>query len=225
MIKFDKKTREEFLNIQKTKKVTLEGNILKLIDADGDVEFENYIKDCIAKDAAVRRKRLDINIKTQAQNTELTKWKEENVRIQEELVQSLEDTKKAKEEAEDSREESEKARIEAEAAKDIAEKAMEEAEIAKSEAINAKNEAENDLILVQKKSQFELIGTIVRVALYVIIGVGVVTTSVYLIALFNKVDTGVIASTWSNIVGIMLTNAFSIVGTIMGVKYASEKKE
>jgi hypothetical protein len=36
-------------------------------------------------------------------------------------------------------------------------------------------------------------------------------------------DTAIIGSTWSNIVGILLTNAFSIVGTIMGVKYASEK--
>ena len=50
-----------------------------------------------------------------------------------------------------------------------------------------------------------------------------VTTGVYLIALFTDKDTQVIASTWANIVGILLTNAFSIVGTIMGVKYASEK--
>jgi hypothetical protein len=46
----------------------------------------------------------------------------------------------------------------------------------------------------------------------------------FLIALFAKVDTSVIGSTWSNIIGILLTNAFSIVGTIMGVKYASENK-
>ena len=34
-----------------------------------------------------------------------------------------------------------------------------------------------------------------------------------------------ISLTWSNIIGILLTNAFSIVGTIMEVKYASEKKD
>ena len=37
--------------------------------------------------------------------------------------------------------------------------------------------------------------------------------------------TQLIASTWSNIIGILLTNAFSIIGTIMGVKYASEMKK
>jgi hypothetical protein len=47
----------------------------------------------------------------------------------------------------------------------------------------------------------------------------------YAIALFTGADTQIIGSTWSNMFGILLTNAFSIVGTIMGVKYASEKKE
>ena len=32
-----------------------------------------------------------------------------------------------------------------------------------------------------------------------------------------------IGSVWGNMFGILLTNAFSIIGTIMGVKYASEK--
>ena len=34
-----------------------------------------------------------------------------------------------------------------------------------------------------------------------------------------------ISKSWSNIIGILPTNSFSIVGTIMGVKYASESKE
>ena len=121
----------------------------------------------------------------------------------------------AKQEAEDSLEEAQKARFEAE-------KARQEAEKARQEAENAKISAENNLDLIQKKSQFELIGTIVRVALWVILGVGIVTTGMYLLALSMGLDTTVIASTWSNIIGILLTNAFSIVGTIMGVKYASE---
>ena len=90
------------------------------------------------------------------------------------------------------------------------------------EAENAKAAAENDLDLVQKKSQFELIGTIVKVALWVILGAGFTTTAMYLFAMLSGEDTQVIGSTWSNIIGILLTNAFSIVGTIMGVKYASE---
>ncbi len=76
---------------------------------------------------------------------------------------------------------------------------------------------------LQKRTQFELMGTIVKVALWVILGVGVVTTVIYMFALATGIDTTVIGSTWSNIIGILLTNAFSIVGTIMGVKYASGK--
>jgi hypothetical protein len=45
----------------------------------------------------------------------------------------------------------------------------------------------------------------------------------YGLAIINDKETQIIGSTWSNMFGILLTNAFSIVGTIMGVKYASEK--
>jgi hypothetical protein len=87
-----------------------------------------------------------------------------------------------------------------------------------------KNAALNDLDLLIKRSQSELIGTVVKVALLVIMGVGIVTTALYAVAIFTSKDTQIIGSTWSNMFGILLTNAFSIVGTIMGVKYATEKK-
>ena len=96
------------------------------------------------------------------------------------------------------------------------------------EAEGAKEAAVNDLDLMQKKTQFELIGNIVNVALWIIMGVGVTTTTLYGIALFTgSVDTTLLGNTWSNLFGILLTNSFSIIGTIMGVKYASEnsKKE
>jgi len=101
--------------------------------------------------------------------------------------------------------------------------ALEEAKKLKTEAEKGMGKALEDLELMQKKTQFELISTIVRVALYVIIGVGVLTTVMYGLALYSGTDTQIIGSTWSNMFGILLTNAFSIVGTIMGVKYASEK--
>lgn len=101
--------------------------------------------------------------------------------------------------------------------------ALENAEDAREKAEQAKCAAENDLDLLQKRTQFELIGTIVKVALWVIIGVGTVTTIMYGIAMLAGKDTQIIGSTWSNMFGILLTNAFSIIGTIMGVKYASEK--
>jgi hypothetical protein len=99
------------------------------------------------------------------------------------------------------------------------------AEKARVDAEAAKQNAENDLDLLQKKTQNELISTIVKVALWVIMGVGVVTTGVYVLTLFVGKDTQVISAAWSNIFGILLTNAFSIVGTIMGIKYATENKQ
>jgi PAS domain S-box-containing protein len=86
-----------------------------------------------------------------------------------------------------------------------------------------KNAALNDLDVVMKKSQSELIKVIVKVTLAVIIGVGVVTTILYWMAMLTGKDTQIIGSTWSNMFCVLLTNAFSIVGTIMGIKYATQE--
>jgi len=102
---------------------------------------------------------------------------------------------------------------------------MMKSERARVDAEAAKQNAENDLDLLQKKTQNELISTIVKVALWVIMGVGFITTGVYVLTLFVGKDTQVISAAWSNIFGILLTNAFSIVGTIMGIKYATENKQ
>jgi hypothetical protein len=190
-MKIEKSVRDCLLEIQKTKRISLEGNILKIIEADEeDTEFKNYLTSSIEKDKEGRRKRLEITKQVQERNKELQASEEENIRINEELKIALE-----------------------------------EAEIAKNEALEAKDIALNDLDVIQKKSQTELIGTIVKVALLVIISVGVITTIMYAIAMMTGKDTQIIGSTWSNMFGILLTNAFSIVGTIMGVKYASEKKD
>lgn len=210
MIKLNRETKEQLLDLYRTKRIALEGNILKLIDTEEDEEFKNYITDAIEKDREIRRKRLDITRQVQSQNVDLVRWKEENEKANIELTNSLQETQKAKEEAE--------------SAMSQAEAAREEAERARAEAENARAIVENDLETIQRKSQFELMGTIVRVALFVILGVGVVTTALYIVAMFTGKDTQIIGSTWSNMFGILLTNAFSIVGTIMGVKYASEKK-
>ena len=90
-----------------------------------------------------------------------------------------------------------------------------------------KDAALNDLDATIKKSQSELIKIIVKCALAVIIGVGFVTTLMYSVAILTSKDTQIIGSTWSNMFSVLLTNAFSIVGTIMGIKYATQegKKE
>ena len=86
-----------------------------------------------------------------------------------------------------------------------------------------KNAALNDLDIIMKKSQGELIKIIVKVALAVIVGVGVVTTVLFWAAIITNQDTQIIGSTWSNMFSVLLTNAFSIVGTIMGIKYATQE--
>ena len=108
---------------------------------------------------------------------------------------------------------------------EAAEEEKRKAELSKLDADKAKDAALNDLDILQKKSQTALISTIVKVALIVILSVGVITTLMYSIAMITGKDTQIIGSTWSNMFGILLTNAFSIVGTIMGVKYASENKD
>jgi flagellar biosynthesis GTPase FlhF len=212
-----KVTKEQLLNLYKTKNVCLEGNILKLIDPEDDTEFAEYLKVCADKDKENRRKRLDITKRIQTQNTELTNAQEQNEKLMQELQISLADmeTSKAQIECQNKellewKEENEQMDIELREALRVAE--------------NAKLSAENDLDLMQKKTQFELINSIVKVALYIILGVGIVTTGLYVFAMTMGFDTTILSSAWSNIFGILLTNSFSIVGTIMGVKYASEKK-
>ncbi len=190
-IKVDRQTRDLLLQLQKDKRVVLEGNIIKVLEAEAnDTAFEEYLQSALVKDQDTRRKRLEITKQIQSQNQELTQKQEEISRINNELEESLATTQKAMEAAE-----------------------------------KAKDNALSDLDLLQKRTQTQLIGTIVKVALIVIISVGIITTGMYSVALFTGMDTQIIGSTWSNMLGILLTNAFSIVGTIMGVKYASEKQD
>jgi len=191
----DKVTRDELLKLAK-KRIYLEGNILKVIKAEeGDTEFKKYLEEAKKKDKTSRRKRLEVTKQVQEQNKELVTKQEENDALMVDLQDALEEAKNATWEAEKLKEEAEK----------------------------GKEQALEDLELMQKRSQFELIGMIVRIALIVICGVGLVTTVMYAVAMITGQDTQIIGSTWSNMFGILLTNAFSIVGTIMGVKYASEK--
>ena len=225
MVKLNKETKKELIELLNSKNIALEGNIVKLFDTEGDVEFEKYLKTCSEKDKDNRKKRLEITRQVQQQNRDLTNLNSENEKIMIELqdtLKSVEDSKitfevqnrelnewkqdnlRLTEELKNEMVKSERARIEAEKSKEV---------------------ALNDLDLLQKKTQTELIGTIVRVALIVILSVGVITTGLYITAMFTGKDTQIIGSTWSNMFGILLTNAFSIIGTIMGVKYASEKKD
>ena len=226
MIVLDKDTKKKLIDIFKSKNIGLEGNITKLIDAEDDQEFREYLKTCIEKDTTTRRKRLEMTKQVQVQNKDLTTLNEENQRIMEELQNTLTSMEEQKNQIECQNSEllewkKENEKIGAELVE-----AMKQSEQARVIAENAKNEAENNLDLIQKKTQFELINNIVKVALYVIIGVGGITTGIYVYSMSIGMDTDIIGSTWSNMFGILLTNSFSIVGTILGVKYgASPNKE
>lgn len=230
MIKLDKKTKEQLIRLQKEKNISIEGNILRLIDTEDDKEFSSYIESAIQKDKESRRKRLEVTKQVQSQYTDLVKWKEENEKIQEELKISLQETERSKNEAISAKEEAEFAREEAIILKEEAEQAKEIAEQAKRSAENAKKNAENDLEILQRKTQFELMEKIVKVALWIILGLGIVVTGVFIFSMISPLETAqhnqdLIGNAWTNLVSILVTNCFSIVGTIMGVKYANTKKE
>lgn len=191
-----KEVKEVLLHFAKNKKIYLEGNILKVLKANGDTEFQKYLDTCKEKDTTSRKKRLQVTKQVQQQNKQLVTKQKENDSLMEELQTALDEARDAEWEAQKLREEAEK----------------------------SKDKALEDLELMQKKTQFELIGRIVKVALWVILGVGLITTLLFAYTLVSGEENPILESTWSNLFGILLTNSFSIIGTIMGVKYASKNE-
>jgi len=174
-------TAVQLLNLWKTKKVGLEGNILKVIQTK-DEEFQKYIDEAKQRDNDQRRKRLEVTKQVQSQNKDLIESQADREKLMIELQDSL----------------------------------------AQSEKL--KNAAVEDLETLQKRTQFELIGLIVKVALSVIGAVCILTTILYLYVISKGLNSTIIETTWSNLFGIILTNSFSIIGTIMGVKHMADKK-
>lgn len=225
MIKIDPNTKKVLMDLYTKKGIGLEGNITKLIDGENDEEFKDYLKSCKVKDEEKRRKRLDMTKKIQKQNEDLVLANRENERIMAELQETLSEVEESKLTFEVQNRELNEWKLDNLRLTEELKNEMVKSEQARIDAERAKENAENDLDLLQKRTQNELISTIVKVALWIIMGVGFVTTGVYVFTLIMGKDTQVISATWSNIFGILLTNAFSIVGTIMGIKYATEKKE
>ena len=44
MITFNKQSKQQLINLCKTRNICLEGNIIRVIDYSGDTEFEQYVK-------------------------------------------------------------------------------------------------------------------------------------------------------------------------------------
>ena len=224
MIRLDKNSETDLIKLFESKNIGLEGNIIKLFESDNDV-FKNYLKVCGDKDKDSRRKRLEITKKVQIQNNELSNLNEQNQKMMEDLQIKIDEIEESKLTFEVQNLELNDWKKENLELTEKLQTEMVKSEQARIRAEEAKHNAENDLDVLQKKTQNELISTIVRVALWVIMGVGIITTGVYVLTLFVGKDTQVISAAWSNIFGILLTNAFSIVGTIMGIKYATENKQ
>ena len=224
MIKLDKNSEDNLIKLLESKNIGLEGNIIRLFESDND-SFKDYLKKCGDKDKDSRRKRLEITKKVQTQNNELSSLNDENQKMMEDLQSTLKEAEEQKVKIEAQNEELIAWREENEKIQQELQKEMINSEKARINAEAAKTNALNDLDILQKRNQTELISTIVRVALYIIVGVGIITTGVYVFTLVMGKDTQVISAAWSNIFGILLTNAFSIVGTIMGIKYATENKQ
>ena len=179
-IKFCEDTRTNLLELKRKKGITVEGNILKLIDYSDDPEMEEYVKESIKLQKSIQKKRLEVTKKVQSQNDDLTQAKAEIERVNSELHEAL------------------------------------------VKAEDARETALKDLDLLQKKTQLGLIRTIVKVALIVIVSTGITTTGLYMFSIIAGKETQIIGNAWSNMLGILITNSFSIIGTIMGVKYASK---
>jgi len=224
MIKFGKDVRKQLMQLAEQKKLFLEGNIIKVVDSEDDSEFATYLQAASEKDKTSRKLRLDVTKQIQTQYRELQDKEQQNSQLMEELRETLANMEQSATQIESQNAELLQWKDENERMSSELKQALMEAEVAKQEALRAKDAAENDLDLIQKRTQTELIGTIVKVALWIVVGVGLVTTILYAVAMIWKMDTTLIGNAWSNMFGILLTNSFSIIGTIMGVKYATEKQ-
>jgi hypothetical protein len=225
MIKFNVNTKKQLLDLYKSKNIGLEGNILKLIDTEDDSEFSQYIKTCTENDKESRKKRLEITKQIQKKNIELESLNTENTRILGELQKTLDNSEFDKKQIECQNNELLSWKEENERIQKELQDEMKRTELAKEDAEHAKANALSDLDLLQKKTQTELMGNIVKVALGVIAFVAVVTTGMYVFSILMNKEVNTIGPAWSNMFGILLTNAFSIVGTIMGVKYATKDNQ
>jgi hypothetical protein len=225
MIKFSANTKKQLIDLYKTKNIGLEGNLLKLIDTEDDSDFSQYVKTCVEKDKESRKKRLDITKQIQNKNNELELLNTENVRILEELQITLDNVENSKKQIECQNNELLIWKEENERIQNELQDEMKRTELAKEDAEHAKANALSDLDLLQKKTQTELMGNIVKVALGVIAFIAIVTTGMYVFSIIMNKEVNTIGPAWSNMFGILLTNAFSIVGTIMGVKYATKDNQ
>lgn len=222
MIELSDDIKKSLIDIGNTKGIFLEGNVIRMFDSAGDDTFKSYLDACLVRDKEVRKKRLEITKQIQIQNKELSELNEANKSMMTELQETIKSVEENKCQIETQNKELMLWKSENEKISEELKEQMAKSDEMRMDAERAKENALNDLDVMQKKSQTELIGNIVRAALIVILSIGVIVTVMYILSMAWGKETEVIGSTWSNITSILLTNSFSIIGTIMGVKYAQK---
>lgn len=218
-VKLSEECWANLILLEKNRSIYPEGSFLKFLDPEDSKVYREYVDRAVKADKKKRESRLEVTKQVQEQNTELIRVQELLQKKQSSLKEALEASKRSCAEMEEAKKKEEEAKKQADAARLDAEEQKRKAE-------SAKAEVEKDLDYMQKRTQFELIGNIVKVALGIVVSVGALTTCMYAWALFaaetEPSNITLLANTWSNMFGILLTNSFSIIGTIMGVKYATD---
>ena len=98
-IKLSQEVIEGLLELKKKRRVTLEGNILKVIDPGDNTEFAEYIKTSIQDDKDKQRRRLDITKQIQTQNRELLEAQVEKDALVKQIQEALQQAEESKENA------------------------------------------------------------------------------------------------------------------------------
>ena len=96
MISFGKDIESGLISLYKSKKVALEGNLLKVIKTN-DKEFQQYLEEAKQRDNENRRKRLEITKQVQQQNKDLIDSQAEREKLMAELQVALSESEKLRE--------------------------------------------------------------------------------------------------------------------------------
>ena len=88
MISFGKDIESSLVSLYKSKKIALEGNLLKVVKTQ-DKDFQDYLDEAKTKDQDTRRKRLEVTKQVQSQNKDLIDSQAEKEKLMLELKRAL----------------------------------------------------------------------------------------------------------------------------------------
>jgi hypothetical protein len=77
---------------------------------------------------------------------------------------------------------------------------------------------EKNLKVLREKNQLKLMNNVVNICLRIIIGIGLSCSIILVVMILFGKQSDLVESTWSQSILLMLSNSFSIIATIQGVK-------